>query len=684
MVHKRMAVSEDLVWLHPIGEPVFSPDGSEIAYVVQSLDAEMDAVHSDIWVVAASGGAPRRLTGGDGRNHMPRWSPDGRQIAYLSEVGGRSNICLLYAAGGGVKQIETEQQPGGGLAWSPDGKSLSFVARVFSQPEGWETYPGAPDGDSHRARAHAAGETGRGDVKVITRLEHKSDGVGYFCDANLQVFTVPAVAGPVTARQVTSGPYDHTDPAWAPDGASLVCVADRSSQESARGALWSARWLWRVDVGTGNMTRLAEMDGPILSPTFSQDGQSIAFFGHDTRFGPATFPRLWIWREGALTCATADLDRYIGTPAYADTRYRWGIAPLWPRWSADGREVYVQVGVGGDCPIFAVPLDGSAVSRVTARTGMTVASFDLRADGSIAMVSGDTGSPDELFFFDAATRQERSLTGHNGKITAEVAFRRGERFLFEGADGWEIEGWLYRPPSFQEGKPVPLVLIIHGGPHYAFGEILNHEAQILLGIGCAVLTVNPRGSGGYTQMFAHACVSDWGGKDYQDLMAGVDHAVGSGVADPRRLGIMGWSYGGYMSSWAITQTDRFRAALIGACVSNRFSFAGTSDVPWFMATSSGGEPWDPSGVERLLERSAIRGVSGITTPALLVHPEGDLRCPVEQSEQLFTNLRRQGKEAYLVRYPGEFHIMVKPSHRVDYYRRITAWFKHRLVESSRA
>lgn len=680
MSQKRLAVPDDLLGLHPIGEPCFSPDGAQVAYVLQTLDAEQDAVHSDIWVVPVAVGAPRRLTR-EGRNQMPRWSPDGSQIAYLSNVGGRSSIWLVFADGGEVRRIETEQQPLTGLAWSPDGRSLSFVARVFSMPESWETYPGAPAGDSRRAGAQAVGETTHGDVKVISRLNHKLDGIGYFNDGNLQVFTVPAEPGPAVARQVTSGPYDHTDPAWSPDGQCLICVADRSGVESERDSVWSARSIWSIEVKTGAMQRLTGVNGPVMAPAFSADGKRIAFFGHEVSFGPATFPRLWIWQDGVPVCVTADLDRYIGTPAYADTRYSHGIAPLWPRWSADGQQVYVQIGVGGDCPIFAVPISGAEVRQVAGGQGRTVAAFDLRADGSLAMIAGDTGTPDELYFVDGTTGAERALTRHNGEIVAEVSFGRGERILFKGADDWEIEGWLYKPDTFRVGEPVPLVLIIHGGPHYAFGEILNHEAQILLGIGCAVLNINPRGSGGYSQAFSNGCMDDWGGKDFADLMAGVDYAVKIGVADPERLGIMGWSYGGYMSSWAITQTDRFRAALIGACVSNRFSFAGTSDVPWFMTNSAGGEPWQPAGVERLLERSAIRGISRITTPALIVHPEGDLRCPIEQSEQLFTNLRRQGKEAYLVRYPGEFHIMVKPGHRLDYYRRITAWFRHRLIEA---
>ncbi len=243
-------------------------------------------------------------------------------------------------------------------------------------------------------------------------------------------------------------------------------------------------------------------------------------------------------------------------------------------------------------------------------------------------------------------------------------------------DGWDIDGWVLLPHGYEPGRKYPAVLHIHGGPSGVYGSAFSFQDQMFASSGIAVIYLNPRGSSAYGQAFTNAVVEDWGGKDYLDLMAGVDEVIRLGIADPDRLGVTGWSYGGYMTCWVVTQTGRFKAACTGACISNRMTLYGMGDLVSTAEHYFGATPWDDPA--KTLERSAILHMKDVTTPVMILHGESDLRCPVGQGEEFFTALRRQKKPAVFVRYPGEFHGFRKPSHIIDRYGRLLAWFQHYL------
>lgn len=477
-------------------------------------------------------------------------------------------------------------------------------------------------------------------------------------------------------RQLTSGDFDHHNPSWSLDGTELYFTADRSPQ-----ADWQLKQdLWKVGIEGGEPERVLQWPGFIASLSCSPDSQWIAFVGHDRSRGGSTSTNLWLipntigLQPEAARNLTAQLDRPVGHSPSSDVRYTAGNLPF--QWQDDKHIVFHYGNRGAAC-IGQVNIESDQVKVLWEDPLRTTSAFDLDSSGGLVMQIGGPTRAEDLYIVKGT--EEKPLTNFNQAIYEECLIAPCQRLTYTGDQGWEIDGWLLTPPNWDGQTRLPTVLIIHGGPHGAYGSSFMFQAQIQASNGIAVFYTNPRGSQGYGQDFAYAVVGDWGGSDYCDLMLGVDHLVAQGVADGDRLGIMGWSYGGFMTSWAITQTQRFKAAIPGAIVSNRHSFYGSSDIGYYFGEHHfAGTPW--SETDRLLDRSAINQAHRVETPVLFLHGENDLRCPIEQTDQFFTALRRQGKPAVMVRYPGETHAIKQPRHKEDRYKRILAWFKHYLGE----
>lgn len=684
MAEKRPVVPADLARFRLLSSVQFSPDGSRIAYVVQEADMDQNKNRSAIWLADAAGGQPRRLTNPpEGSDRAPVWSPDGTRIAFISDRSGKPQLWVINAGGGEAVRLETKERPAGEPAWSPDGTRIAFAASVFAKPEDWTPYPGAPEGDRKRAEDFAAWEPA-GDkkgkeplaVKVITRLRFRMDGVGYYGDKRSHLFVVPA-DGSGPAQQVTSGEFDHAWPAWSPDGQGLFCCALR--REDADFHMRAD--IWHFGVETGEATLVYENPGPAMGLMMAPDGRHLAFAGHDLRHRGSTTTQLMLLpisgtaATGPAVSHTAALDRPVGPSGASDIR---AMSMVSHQWAADGQGLYFIACDRGDSHLFHVPVTGGPPTRLTAGEDRSVAEFSVAPDGTAALVIGDGCTPDELFLLQKGT--EHRLTDHNG-FARELDLVRPERFTYAGADGWPMDGWVIRPVGYEEGKRYPTVLTIHGGPHGVFMSATMIQYQMLASAGIAVVYTNPRGSQGYGQEFALAVVGDWGGKDYTDIMAGVDAVIAMGIADPDRLGVTGWSYGGFMTCWTVTHTDRFKAAITGAPVANNHSMIGTTDIPWFTEWHLGGNPWSPEGEENLLAHSSIRYADRVATPTMVICGEGDLRCPISQAEEFYMALRRIGKApAVHVRYPGEFHGFTKPLHKQDRYERTLAWFRHYLCQ----
>ncbi|HVB09038.1 MAG TPA: S9 family peptidase [Bacillota bacterium] len=676
---------DDYFALRLLGEPAVSPDGSRIAFTVQTCDRAADRDRSAIWLASTGASdSARPLTAGTARDRSPRWSPDGQSLAFISDrADGRPQIHIIPADGGEARRVATEPAVSGGLVWSPDGSRLAFVGRVLSQPDGWPPYAGAPEGDAQRARAQAAGIRGDTDVKVVTRVLYRMDGLGEYGDRRSHVFTVPA-SGDGPATQVTDGDFDHGYPAFSPDGRFLAMAANRRPAQEAD--LDNHTDLWGCEVANRRMFLLCSPGGSVLNPAWSPDGRRLAFVADDASAGRTTSPGCWVVAFAGAdapaqtpTCISRSLDRPVSYPDLTDLRLHTVGASV--AWSWDGRHVYFPVFDQGVTAVYRAAPDGTpeVVTETPGPNGRTFGGFATGGPGPVvAYTGGDAVTPEELFAFrpgEAAIR----LSAINASHVAGLALQPVRRFRYAGADGWPIEGW-FMPAAGCAGRPAPCVVHVHGGPHSAYSDAIQFTMQLLAAAGIASLYVNPRGSQGYGQTFASACAGDWGGKDFLDIMAGCDHAVAAGWADPDRLGLTGYSYGGYMTCWAVTQTGRFRAALAGAPIANRHSFYGTSDIGvHFGETEFPGNAWESE--DGHLARSALRFAARVSTPILFQHGEADLRCPIAQTEEYFVALRRQGKTAVMVRYPGEFHSTGghSPRHKQDRMARMIAWFQHWLL-----
>ncbi|MDP2858327.1 MAG: S9 family peptidase [Bacillota bacterium] len=681
---RRPINPDDYARFVALGDPQISPDAGRVAFVVQKADLEKDRAHTDIFVVSSSGGAVRQLTS-SGKDSSPRWSSDSRKLAFVSDRSGKPQVWIIDTTGGEAWCLQTEQAVGSPPAWSPDGSRIAFTSAVFSQGPEWTPYPGAPEGDRKRAEEQASQDPARKqdedskipDVRVITRYRHKFDGQGYFGDKRNQVFIVdvPAErpATPVKARQVTSGDHDYTSPSWSPDGRRIILTATRSED---------ADWLdkadiWSVDIASGEMTLMLDAMGISMGPVFSADGTLVAYGGHDCRHHSTTSPEARVFSatlgrpasEHDVNPLTRALDRPLGGFAMSDIRHMRMGQPV--QWGANGT-LYFIVGSEGDSFVYRWTSSGG-LERMAGADDHTISALSVAGE-TMAYVMGSHTEPDQLYC--SGPSGTIRLTDLNREIVQEIAISEPRRLDFKGPDGWDIDGWVLAPDGFEPGKKHPAVLLIHGGPSGVYGSAFNFQEQMFASHGIAVIYLNPRGSSSYGQAFTNAVVEDWGGNDYQDLMAGVDEVIRLGIADPDRLGVTGWSYGGYMTCWVVTKTQRFKAASTGACISNRMTLYGMGDIVATAEHYFGSTPWgDP---DKILERSAIIHMKNVTTPVLILHGESDLRCPVGQGEEFFTALKRQKKPAVFVRYPGEYHGFRKPSHIVDRYRRLLAWFEYHL------
>ncbi len=688
---KRPIAAEDLYRFTFVGDPQLSPDGATVAFVRTTVDREADGYRSQLWTVPADGSAPpRRFTAGP-NDTAPRWSPDGRALAFLRKGRGKEEkpqVWLIGARGGEAWPLTDAREGAAEPRWAPDGSRIAFTSRVRAADDAGR----GATGDGREAGGKAPGGTDgaarQSDVRVIDRLKFKLDGEGLLDDRRRHLFVVP-VRGQERgeARQMTFGDCNEGMPAWSPDGRSLAFVSARHEDRDFDNR--SDIWIVAADDAPGEPRRVTRTAGPCAMPVFAPDGQSLAYVGHDNRpeYGPTTLDGLWV--VPADGCApprnlTAALDRPVGSAVGTDARY--GTPGDAPRWSPDGAALFTLVSDRGNVPLLRV--DAASGAAATVLDGARqITNVGVSADGRrLVYAVSDGTTPADLFAcdLDDAGRAvgERRLTDANAALFAEVKIRAPRKHTYRAPDGQDLDAWVVTPPGFDPKHKYPLVLEIHGGPHALYGESFYHEFQLLAARGYVVLATNPRGSEGYGQAFVAALRNDWGGVDYRDVMAGVDWIVGQGYIDPARLGVTGGSYGGYLTNWIVGQTDRFRAAVSGRSTCDRYSHYGHSDFGSFTGDwEFGGPPWERA--EHYRDRSPISYVANVRTPILLEQQEDDLRCPMPQAEQFYTALKKlRQADVQLVRFPDESHGMVrggKPVHRVERLNRLVDWFDRYLA-----
>jgi dipeptidyl aminopeptidase/acylaminoacyl peptidase len=600
---------------------------------------------------------PVDATGAARRDHSPEWSPDGRRIAFVSRRGATDQVFVLDASTGGeARQLTSIPEGASSPAWSPDGKSVAFIGVVVSDPDAVLEDPRPPDSKEQLRRSPV--------VRVARRLDYKHDGQGFVDGRNHHLFVVPVQGG--EAKQVTSGVWDVTGFDWSPDSSRFAVTGNAEPDSDLQRELD----LYVVDLA-GERTKIA--GGLYLgSPSWSPLGDAIAFVAPNG-LEAGLIERLWVVPSsgGNPRCLTLSLDQSVGDSIITDMRGGHGVRV---RWSKDGGRLYFLSSGPGVTGLYSCDLDGNLWPEVGG--ARRIFDFDV-ASGIFAFCASDPSNPGDLHI--VANGAEARLTDLNPWLR-ERYVAQPERHQFTAPDGWGIEGWLLKPENFDPGRLHPLVLEVHGGPHGQYGWAFFHELQILAGMGYMVLYANPRGSDGYGERFRSEVVRDWGGKDYVDLMTAVDQMIErSGAVDINRMGIGGGSYGGYMTNWAIGQTDRFAAAVAMRSISNLVSEYAQHDIVIWGSLELGPPPYPD--LDELWRRSPIRYVNNIKTPLLLTCGEMDLRCAISQSEEMFGAMRLLSKTVELARFPEESHDLSRsgrPDRRVERLRRIAGWFERFL------
>jgi dipeptidyl aminopeptidase/acylaminoacyl peptidase len=663
----------DVYRLTGVAEPHISPDGTRVAYQVWWVDEEENSYRGAIWSAALSGPAsdggapPRRLTWSERREAAPRWSPDGKWLAFTSSRDGSRDghdggkepqqLYVMPADGGEARRLTDGGEDVSQLAWSPDSTRIAFTRRVPDDPE-----------EDERKRA----------PRRVRRLFYKLDGAGWLTDRRAHIFVASLDGGDV--RQLTDGDCEDSLPAWSPDGGQIAF-------SSMRGQRWDAELrdrIYLVSADGGEPVALTGTDGSCAGASFSPDGTRIAhYFDLDDGTDPHNTQIAVIAADGSdHRLLTAKLDRHC-RPVSDSMRLCWD----------SGRIVFTAEDHGSR-HIYAVAADGSAEPELLVGGELVIAGFDARDGRVVSVASTHTAFP-ELHVAEARSSAAagRRLTGVGAGFAADRELAEPERFTAERADSAAteetgVDAWLVRPAGFTPGGRYPVLLSVHGGPFSQYTTGFFDEFQMYAAAGYAVLFANPRGSSGGSEEWGRAIRGPvngagpgWGTVDFQDLMNVVDTALRRyPLLDAERMGVLGGSYGGFMTSWIVSHTDRFKAAIAERGVSNMVSLFGSSDVFWDFQRVFGGPMWEHPDAWRAMSPASY--ADRIRTPLLIIHSEQDLRCPIEQGEHLFTLLRLMGRETELLRFPAEGHELSRsgsPRHRVQRFEAILEWFGRYLA-----
>ncbi len=669
MSQRRRLTLDDTWDFRLITEMRLAPDGRHIAFTLETQDKALNEKRSAIWLLDRSADAPRQFSGGTRHDTSPRWSADGRFLAFLSDrEGEKSQVWVMPADGGEARRLTNMKNGVSEFCWSPDGVWIAFTSEI--RLDGRITNDEDAGKDTKTKEREERDEAER--LREVTRLQFRWDGRGLL-EGRSHLFKINVESGELV--RLTEGDYHHSEPAWSPDGKFIVVCSDRAEDRDAN----LTQDLWLIDPETRASRRLTDGTADVSLPEWSPDGQLIAYLMTPVlpRNSAANTHVMVISPEGG---APRDLSGQVDIdchPALLTDLY-WGGASA-PQWSGDGSWLYVVVTEHGSTNVFRFPLAGGDPERVTAgehHISMIALTPD---DRSLLALRADAQNIWDIYRYRLDTvptaAAERRLTAVNAALLAEADLAAPERFTYKGPDDWDIDGWLYRPHDAEPGKQYPLVLWIHGGPFSSYGSTFYLWAQVLAARGYAALYVNPRGSSGSGEAFAQAVDFDWGGKDYLDIMAGVDAAIARGGIDPDRMAVTGGSYGGYMTNWIIGHTNRFRAAVTLNSVTNLTSSFGTGDIDSTWAERQYGLPWEAEAIYR--ERSPITYAPQITTPTRIIHAENDYRCPIEQGEQLYVWLKKLGRAPVdFIRVPRASHtINASPRQRLQVREKIFEWIE---------
>jgi dipeptidyl aminopeptidase/acylaminoacyl peptidase len=672
-VSPRPITIDDYFQIQAVHDPQLSPDDQWVAYCVDKSILQTDKNETRIWMVPSTGGDPLAMTAEGVSSSHPRWSPDGKLLAFLSERNeGKKQVWLLNRLGGEAQQLTETVQDVEDFSWAPDGRRMVLVLKDPTPEE----LDAAKEKSTATTHSSAAKESDSADKKskskkpwVIDRLQFKVDELGYLDRRRTHLYVLDLSRKSLS--QVTSGDFDDTEPAWSPDGKLLAFTSNRSSPDpdlTYNSDIWVVA-ASNTDKGA-QLNQITTNPGIDMSPAWSPDGKWIAYVTmlepklfdyatHHLAISPST--------GGPANVLTLSLDRMVTSPHFfGEGEFISFVA------DNDGAQILYIADAAGrgimrlDKPSYISPLPEPGLR--TSVNGYSVGNGSHRI--AIAQIARPD-RPDELFSI--LNGKYTQITHVNDALFAQLRLSPAEYVHFKSKDGTAISGYFYKPLDYVPGKKYPTLLIPHGGPVWAYYAEFSHLAQLYAANGYAVLFPNPRGSTGYGQEYCKAIYADWGNKDFQDDMAMVDYAIDQGIADPDKLGVGGWSYGGISTDFIITQTTRFKAAISGAGAAEFSSLYGHDQYQKDYETELG-LPWEAQAA--WIKVSAFRNVAKVTTPTLFMGGNIDWNVPILGGEQMYQALKRLGRTTELIVYPDEYHEFTVPSHIKDRLARNLAWYAH--------
>lgn len=660
----RKITAEDLYRFRLITDSQISPDGRHVIYSIQRVDRKSEKKFTNLWLAPTGGGRPRQFTYGDHADSQPRWSPDGRSIAFLSNRAGKkhSQIHIIPADGGEARQVTDLKGSFATFEWSPDGKTMVCAFRKMDR----EVLEREQNEDKKKLGIVA---------RRIDRVFYKLDGSGFLPNERWHIWTVSARTG--KAVQLTSGErHDEYSPSWSPEGKRIVFLSNRRPDPD--------REPGHIDIFVmaargGRPRRIPTKPGDKWSVGFSPDGKWLAYYGI---VGEGQWYKnmvLWVVPASGRSAArnlTGRFDIEVAGDTANDLKGEPPVGP--PVWSRDGSRIYFKVARHGRVTVRSIaPGSRRAGLETVIDEWGSVLQFSLdRENNRIAYVYGDMGNPGDLYVRDLGGCAPRRLTRINNRVLSRVDLGEIEEVWFKGRDGNDLHGWILRPPGFNPRKKYPAILEIHGGPVVQYGELFMHEFYYLAANGYIVFFSNPRGSQGYGEEHSKAIWGCWGKADYADVMAWTDLVARKPYVDSRRLGVTGGSYGGFMVNWIIGHTRRFRAAVTQRSIVNMISKYGAGDYNWMLSYRHGGkDPWED--VNTYWEQSPLKYFGRVKTPTMIIHSEEDHRCPIVEGEQAFVALKKLGVDTEMVRFPEEPHGLSRTGRtdrRIERLKHMRRWF----------
>jgi dipeptidyl aminopeptidase/acylaminoacyl peptidase len=655
----RGITAEDYFAFEFLSDPHLSPDGKIVAYVITKIDRAQNRRNSSIWMVATDGSRPPwQFTTSPQSASSPRWSPDGQSLAFTSARTDnpapagtteqpRSQVYVLSMAGGEARKVTSLKNGVSNFQWSPDGNRLAVVSRI-----------GPNDGRTE--------SKDRSDVRHYKNSSYKFNDSGWFDDRRTHLWVIDLKAG--NAKQITEGDdWNDSDPQWSPDGAKLAFVSNRSGKEYEDSRNSD---VWVIAASGGSLTKISDHDESDNSPRWSPDGRTIAFTGelHD-RDHPKVF----------LAPATGGAPSVLAANGL-------DLIPTGLEWANDSKSIYFESGFKGEFQLFRIDLAKKMSEQISSGPrALRNSDFNARTNTRVYMVN-DFKHLDDLYASDLNGNKERKLTSLNEALWKQLKLADVERFTYKSADDWDVDGFLVKPIGWEADKKYPLILSVHGGPAGQYGVDWYHEFQVYAAKGYAVLFTNPRGSTGYGQKFERGIAGEWGGKDYVDVMNGVDAAIKLYPwIDTQRMGVTGGSYGGFMTNWIVGHTNRFKAAVTLRSVVNFISDEGTRDGAYGHTTDFDGDLFDK--FDLYWDRSPLKYAKNVKTPTLILHSDNDFRVPIEQGEQWFRALKHFGVTTEIVMFPRENHNLTRtgePKHLVESLNWQLYWFDRFLNGNAQA